>query len=157
MDIKIRSAEITDAGPISDILVELGWFPDLEKESPSKVIDRIRNYLEKCDASDSNTVYVAEINIGVVVGYVSAHWIPYFFFSGPEGYISELFVRASMRGIGIGTNLLARIQADADQRGCSRLMLINNRKGESYKKNFYRKCGWTERDQIANFVYQLKP
>jgi len=55
-----------------------------------------------------------------------------------------------------GKNLLARIQADADQRGCSRLMLINNRERESYKKNFYRKCGWTERDQIANFIYRLK-
>ncbi len=44
------------------------------------------------------------------------------------------------------------IQAEAQKRGCSRLMLFNLRKRESYQRHFYPKHGWEERaDAAVNF------
>jgi hypothetical protein len=47
------------------------------------------------------------------------------------------------------------MKAEAQERGCSRLMLINLRKRESYQRRFYQKQGWEEREEAANFVYHL--
>jgi hypothetical protein len=33
--------------------------------------------------------------------------------------------------------------------------VVNMRHRESYKLGFYRKCGWEERPDAANFVYKL--
>ena len=73
----------------------------------------------------------------------------------PEGYISELFVRKSARGQGIGTRLLAAVEDEAATRGCSRLRLLNLRNRESYQRGFYRKRGWEEWQDAANFIYSV--
>jgi hypothetical protein len=44
--------------------------------------------------------------------------------------------------------------ADAEARGCSRLNLLNGRQRESYRREFYEKNGWRERD-MASFVFDL--
>jgi GNAT superfamily N-acetyltransferase len=75
--------------------------------------------------------------------------------SGPEGYVSELFVSASARGQGIGRELLKVIESEARVRGCQRLSLTNLRDRESYKRQFYLKAGWHERSEAANFIYVL--
>ena len=74
---------------------------------------------------------------------------------GPEGYISELFVRSNARGQGVGTELLQAVEAEARARGCPRLSLINLRDRESYLRKFYVKAGWEERTVAANFVYRI--
>jgi len=101
---------------------------------------------------DSHTVYVAEDSAGAVVGYAAVHWLPYMLLAGPEGYVSELFIQESARGKGAGTKLLEVIEAEAKERGCSRLMLLNLRQRESYQREFYKKHGWEERPGVANFV-----
>lgn len=68
----------------------------------------------------------------------------------PEGYIFELFVRESVRGQGIGKQLLEVVKAEAQERRCSRLMLVNSRSRDSYKHKFYEGQGWKEREEIAN-------
>jgi GNAT superfamily N-acetyltransferase len=83
------------------------------------------------------------------------HWIPYLFMSGPEGYVSELFVRNGERGQGVGTQLLQVVRAEARSRGCSRLALTNLRHRESYQRQFYTKAGWSERNDAAQFVYPM--
>jgi hypothetical protein len=45
--------------------------------------------------------------------------------------------------------------AEARQRGCFRLSLINMRRRESYQRRYYEKAGWEERPEAANFVYFL--
>jgi GNAT superfamily N-acetyltransferase len=75
--------------------------------------------------------------------------------AGPEGYVSDLFVTESTRGAGIGTGLLAAVEDMAVSRGCSRLMLVNRKTRESYQRGFYRKLGWEEREEFANFVRHL--
>ena len=94
-------------------------------------------------------------NGGEVLGYAAGHLLPYLFLSCPEGYISELFVLAKGRAMGIGTRLLEEVKTEARERGCSRLRLLNSRRRESYKRGYYRKLGWEERKEMADFIFTL--
>jgi GNAT superfamily N-acetyltransferase len=73
--------------------------------------------------------------------------LPHLILAGPEGYVSELFLRGSHRGQGIGRQLLELIEVQARRRRCSRLMLINRRTREFYQRQFYRQQGWEEREK----------
>jgi GNAT superfamily N-acetyltransferase len=127
MDTLIRKAQAKDAGHIAAILRELGWFAQMNSESVEATRVRIAKRLELYEAQHNPSVYVAENADGEIVGYVSVHWLSYLLYDGPEGYISELFVRESGRGQGIGTQLLATVENEARTRGCSRLRLLNLR------------------------------
>jgi GNAT superfamily N-acetyltransferase len=157
MDVQTRKAVPADAGAIAGILRELGaqgWFPHLAEEPQEVTVARTAGHLERCVSSPDHATYVAEVG-GEVVGYVAVHWVPYFLLPGPEGYISELFIREKARGQGIGTQLLEVAKEEARSRGCSRLLLENRRDRESYRRGFYRKRGWEERTHMAGFVYWL--
>lgn len=154
MTIVVRQARLHDAAALARLLKSLGWFAHLASK-PDEVSDRrIAHHLALCLKDDSHSVYVAERE-GAIAGYVAVHWFPCLFLPAPEGYISELFVSETMRGQGIGTQLLETVKTEAQTRGCSRLTLVNHRKRESYQRKFYETNGWKERDGIANFVYLL--
>jgi GNAT superfamily N-acetyltransferase len=161
MGISIRKAEIIDAASIAEIIRSLGWFAHVNAETPDETRSRVTRHLELCLADDSHSVYVAQVPASAenltekVVGYVAVHWLPYLLLAGAEGYVSELFIRESERGLGIGTQLLAMVEAEAARRGCTRLMLLNMRQRESYQREFYIKHGWEERPEAANFVRYL--
>lgn len=148
-----RPARLEDGGPISTLLRGLGWFGHLDAEPADVTEARVRDHLALSDGSHS--ILVAEDGKGVFLGYAAVHWLPYLFLNGPEGYVSELFVTESARGRGVGTQLQTAIRAEAERRGCSRLMLINSRSRESYRRGFYAKQGWEERVGVANFIYGL--
>ena len=156
MSIEIRKATIEDAEGIVEVMKQAGkavyTMPTPYVTTKGKVAMHIR----MCNADKSHNIYVAENDGGRIVGYVGAHWLPYLFLDGPEGYLSELFIREEYRGQGIGTKLLETVKIEAKKRGCSRLLLLNSRKRESYQRSFYKKHGWTEREEAANFVYNLK-
>jgi len=155
MEIEICKAEQSDLAGIAEILRELGWFAHITAETPGETQGHIANQLKLCQADDSHSVFVARAAGGVVLGYVSVHWLPYLIHRGPEGYISELFIRSSGRGQGIGARLLETVEAEAIRRGCTRLALLNMRQRESYQRAFYIKHGWEERPQAANFIKVL--
>ena len=155
MSIKVKTAEAKDANAIAAMIRDVGWFPGFEENPGSERTDIVRRHLELCLADNSHSVYVAESDDGNLAGYAAVHWLPYLFLKGPEGFISELFVRSDLRGKGIGKKLMAEIEAEAKTRGCVRLHLVNSRERDSYKRGFYTKSGWREREQIANFVYPL--
>jgi len=155
-NIQIRRAESQDAAAIAGIIRDLGWFAHVHAESFDMTLERTALHLELCSADRSHSVYVAEIN-GEVKGYAAVHWCPYLLFTGPEGYVSELFVSNSARGQGIGTELLDVIEQEARSRGCSRLGLLNRRSRESYQRKFYEKHGWVEREEFASFILTLTP
>jgi len=92
---------------------------------------------------------------GEIAGYSSVHWLPYLILTGPEGYVSELFIREEFRGQGTGGKLLKAIKAEAQSLRCSRLMLLNVRKRDSYQRQFYQKRGWVESPDAANFILPL--
>lgn len=154
-EIGIRKAAEYDAATIGAMLRELGWFEYLSAETTQDTERRVRRHIALCNAEDSHSLYVAESPGGEVVGYAAVHWLPYLFLKGPEGYLSELFIRESERGKGIGKQLMEAIKAEARARGCSRLMLVNSRSRESYRRGFYKERGWEERAGVANFVYRL--
>jgi GNAT superfamily N-acetyltransferase len=157
MNITIRTVQHRDAEEIAGIIREVGWFDYLISESPALTAERIREYIDLCLVADEcHSAFVAENEQQQVVGYISVHYLPYFFLPGPEGYISELFISLKARGQGVGTALLEHLIAEARKRGCVRLTLINSRTRDSYKRKFYEKHGWRERTEVAAFVLPLQ-
>ena len=152
---RLRKATIEDAEALASLLTEIGWFEVFKNESLEESTQRVRAELELCLVDDSHLVCVAQSEEGKIIGYVSVHWLPYLFMHGPEAYVSELFVRDSARGRGVGRRLLQAVETEARSRGCTRMALTNLRRRESYKRQFYVKAGWTERSDAANFIYQI--
>ncbi len=155
MTITIRKAELSDVPAITDLVRGLNLFAHVKAETPEQSSECITRHLGLCLADDSHSIYVAETDRGEIAGYGAVHWLPYLILAGPEGYVSELFLRDSFRGQGIGRDLLDVIKQEAKTRGCARLMLLNMRSRESYQRQFYAKQGWQEREDAANFVYYL--
>ncbi len=155
MKVNIRNTQLEDAEAITCIIREVDWFEHLKSESIEMTEERVRQHIALCLVDDSHSTFVAETEDGKVVGYSSVHYLPYFFLLGPEGYVSELFISAKVRGQGIGTALLEQIITQARRRGCARLSLINSRTRESYKRKFYEQHGWKERTEVAAFVLPL--
>jgi len=156
MNVKIRKATVKDADGIVEVLKKADKTVYSAPTPYATTKERIASHINMCNADKSHTIYVAENETGHIVGYVSAHWLPYLFLDGPEGYLSELFITEEHRGNNIGTRLLETVKEEARKRGCSRLLLLNSRSRESYRRSFYKKHGWTEREEAANFVYNLK-
>ena len=156
MEITIRTMERSDVQAIAEILKEPGLFARIASEAPSETRTHIARQLALCQSDDSHLLMVAEQAGGEVVGYISVHWLPYLIHAGPEGYISELFIRSNARGQGVGSRLLEKAEAEAVQRGCVRLSLLNMRTRESYHREFYIKQGWEQRSEAANFVKVLQ-
>lgn len=155
MDVQIRRAEAADIPAIADLLRALGLFAHMNTEASPVTQERVLKHFSLCTADDSHLVLVAQTAGGEMAGYSAVHWLPYLFMAGPEGYVSELFIKDEFRGHGIGSRLLEAIKTEALKRGCSRLMLLNMRDRESYQRQFYAKQGWEERPDAANFVLYL--
>lgn len=155
MTYTIRSAKFSDCASLADLLRQVGWFEFIKSKSPEEATEHIQAHLAECLADESHSVYVGVDGTGEVLGYVSVHWLAYLFMPGPEGFISELFLRPSARGQGLGAELLETVKTEGIERGAHRLSLLNNRTRESYERGFYQKQGWEERPVMSNFVYLL--
>lgn len=151
--VHIRSATPQDAEALAELLLALG-FPDFAELTPDEVRRRLQEKLDVAQAP-SHTLFVAESGTKIV-GYAAVHWLPCLFLSGPDGYLSELFVGVAARGRSVGTRLLAAVYDEARQRGCTRLTLVNRRDRESYTRGFYVKQGWVEQPEAARFRYALE-
>jgi GNAT superfamily N-acetyltransferase len=152
---RIRTAGIDDAGELAGLLRRVGWFSQFEEEPPAESERRVRRHLELALGDNSHSIYVAEAD-GRLIGYGAVHWLPTLFLEGPEGYVSELFVDENRRGRGVGRALLDLIATEAHGRGCARLLLVNGRERESYRRGFYAKAGWEEHPELALFLLRLK-
>jgi GNAT superfamily N-acetyltransferase len=156
MEILIRKAETADAPAITEVLRSLGLFALIDNEAFQSTQERVARHLGLCMSDDSHLVLVAQASSGEVAGYCAVHWLPYLLLAGPEGYVSELFIKEQARGQGLGGRLLETVKEEARSRGCTRLMLLNVRKRESYQRGFYAKHGWEERPEAANFIFRLE-
>lgn len=150
----IRPVTLADSSTLAQFLLDLHYFSALEGVGFEEAEARVTQNITACLADTSHTVYVA-VDENAIVGYVAVHWLPCLYMPGPEGFISELFVGESTRGQGVGAGLLDTVIAEARQRGCARLELINMKHRDSYLRGFYSKQGWEERPIAANFVYTL--
>ncbi len=152
---KIRKVHKEDSGQLIELLKNIGWFKTILNNPQKDLEIKLKKYLEFCLADNSHSMYVLEDNNKIILAYISVHWLPYLFLEGPEGFISELFIRDNQRGKGIGTKLLNKVKEEAKERGCSRLSLLNGKNRESYERRFYQKQGFIERDQMMNFIFKF--
>lgn len=152
---KIRKVQQDDYKQPIELLENIGWFKTLFENPKSDLYQKIKKHIQLSLDDKSHSVYVLEENNEILLGYISVHWLPYLFLEGPEGFISELFVREKQRGKGIGTKLLNKIKEEAEERGCSRLSLLNGKNRESFDRRFYQKHGFKEREQMLNFIFKL--
>lgn len=155
MPITLRRSNLADAPRLADLLRRINLFPAVQAEQPAETHAHVQRHLAQCLQDDSHSVYLAESQDGTLLAYAAVHWLPYLIFTGPEGFVSELFVDETARGQGVGTRLLDAVVAEARQRGCYRLSLTNMRSRESYQRQFYNKLGWEERPDAINFIYIL--
>lgn len=149
----IRKASPAHAPGFARLFAELLLETDMKNHE--KCIRSFSHELKTCLKSKECSVYFAQDRQKKIIGYIVAHWIPFPFIMGHEGYVSNLIVLKTCRGEGIGTKLMTAAEKEAKKRGCCRLILNNPRKSESYKRSFYKKHGFTERVNFANFVKPL--
>jgi len=154
MEFAIRPVRAGDAERVSALIRGLGLFGRLESEDPQVTAARISKHLGMCLADDSHSLFVATGPGKEPIAYAAVHWLPYLFLTGPEGYLSELFVAESARDLGVGTALLDSVVSEARQRGRVRLMLNAVRTRESYPRGFCMKRDWPEREDMANMVFE---
>ena len=155
MDFKIRKAGPEDAPALAELLRSLELFPHIQAQTLEAIREQVSKELMLCQADSSHSIYLAQNAEGRILGYCAVHWLPYLMMSGPEGYVSELFLDQSSRGLGIGGQFLKNVKVEARERGCSRLMLLNLKNRESYQRGFYKKQGWEERPEAMNFILKM--
>jgi len=129
--ISIRIAEISDAGPLAELMIELGY-PTTEKEMEARlslILPRI-DYL----------VAVALSN-GLVIGVVAAFIGYYLEMNGRYGRVIALSVSSNHRGRGIGARLLAHAEAWLRSGGAA-ICIVNSSTHRTIAHRFYRREGY---------------
>ena len=155
--IELRAARAEDAEDMARILREIGWSEkrnELKLGEVSKPIEELISHAN--NDQDGHTVLVAVAEEGKVVGFTSVHWVPFIMLGSFEGYVSDVFVSPGASGKGVGKLLVQKIMQEGKKRGCMRLMVTNGKDKPSYKREFYKKLGWAERPEVANFVYYYR-
>ncbi len=94
-DVAIRLAAVEDAAHLAALLRDIDQFQRLKAEPEATTVQNVRAALTLALADDSHTIWIAVDANGVILAYAAVHWLPYLFLAGPEGYLSELFVRAA--------------------------------------------------------------
>lgn len=90
MTFRIREALLSDAPALAELLRQIGWWPMFEEETQAENLARVAQLLALDLADDSHSVYIAEdMTNGALLGYIAAHWLPYLFLRGAEGFISN--------------------------------------------------------------------
>ena len=148
----LRAAQPADAPALAALLQGIGWFDRFATGHPEAHADQLAPLLAP---SPLQLQLVACDAQGQLIGYCAVHWLPIAILQGWEGYVSELFIADSARGLGVGSQLLDQVTAAARSRGCRRLWLVNNRQRDSYHRGFYARQGWQEQAQAARFVLDL--
>jgi GNAT superfamily N-acetyltransferase len=152
MSFTIRPAEESDAPALAGLVGEFEIYFFGSMNPKADIIARVRQRLDTILGSDMYFMLVAFDETGTLCGYAAVDVLPSLVLPGPEAYLAELIVAERWRGTGVGSVLLDAAESEAKKRGCCRLMLITHRERESYEREFYKKKGWTERPEIANFV-----
>lgn len=156
MTFTIRPVQESDFLSLADIVGEFEMYFFGSMNPKADITARVRRRLDTILGSDMYFLLTAWDAAGNLCGYAAVDVLPSLVLPGMEAYLAELFVRERWRGTGVGSLLLGEVEAEAARRGCCRLMLITSRERETYGREFYKKKGWVERPEIANFVLLLK-
>ncbi len=130
----IRLSKESDEASVYDLITLLKGF-SLDRESFHDVF--VQNLRD-----DSVLYYVAESD-GCVIGFASLHIEPQLHHAGRVGEILELIVQESLRGRGIGAQLVSRLEQEAKKRGCVSIEVTT----KNYRvdaQQFYEQVGFTQ-------------
>lgn len=116
--------------------------------------EEIKNLLKEIICSDNSCILAAKDG-EKILGYICYHIYNFPLILGKECYISDLLVSSKSRGEGTGKGLIDAVESKAKEKRAIRLILNNPKEALSYKRSFYSKIGFTERDNFANFVKPL--
>lgn len=139
-NIKIRTAEGTDAEAVAGLLHELGY----PQDSVTTVENRIRVWAEKPDGA----VFVAEGDDGVM-GVIAVQVCHFFERDGTWARIVALVVSERAQRRGVGGRLVAAVEDFAAARGCSRVEVTSSdRRDDAHA--FYRGHGYTDQAGLSS-------
>jgi PhnO protein len=102
---------------------------------------------------ESVLYYVAESD-GAIVGFGSLHIELLLHHAGLAGEIQELVVHETVRSKGIGAELVSRLEAEAEKRGCVSIE-VTTKKGRVDAQRFYKGMGFGQTH--VNFTKEVKP
>lgn len=139
----IRKAEVSDAFAIQMLLIQLGYPTENDF-----IADRIDTLSRNPDHLD----LVYELD-GIVIGFISFHFVPQITFDGNYALISYLVVDNTIRNKGVGGALDAYCTALAIERKCKRVLVRSNLIRKDAHR-FYLKHGYEEYQKA--FVKYLK-
>ena len=142
LDVVVRVAEAGDAGAVASMRSE--WTAGAAEDAD--FVTRMASWLAL--EGERRTTWLAEL-AGSPVGMASLFEYRRMPRPGrPDsrwGYVSNMYVREGFRNRGIGSALLARIIATAEQRSYPRLVLSPSARAVP----FYRRAGFTAPDDAA--------
>jgi predicted N-acetyltransferase YhbS len=126
----IRSAKAGDADALSALISQLGY---------EAAAEDVRERLATMTAED-RVVLVAELE-GRVVGCLSTSVMRVLHRPAPVGRISMMVVDESLRGKGIGAELVAAAEAALAQQGCYMIEVTSHNRREAAHR-FYERLGY---------------
>ena len=138
----------------NDIVSLLEMIIDFKQESDNKLsednIRQIKTALVEVQSTENSIILVAK-DKNSIIGYICAHNVNFPLIMGKECYITDLIVSKSCRDLGVGSKLLKKLEIKSKESGCKRMMLNNPKEYDSYRRKYYAKQGFDERDNFANF------
>ena len=148
---KIRDALEIDIPYLIKIVIEYKKSQNILFDSDR--IEKLKISLENTIRSDKDILLV-NINSenDTINGFINLHVLDFPLIQGKELYISDLVVKREERGKGKGTALVQYAEKIAEEHDCVRIMLNNFKDSEAYEREFYKKKGFIERKNIANYV-----
>jgi GNAT superfamily N-acetyltransferase len=146
--VTIRPAVPDDAASIVPLLAALGY--------PDSQTDSVHKRLEVWSAETRSRVLVAERD-GVVVGLLALSAIPFIERDGWWGRVVALVTAESVRGQGVGRELMAHAEELAREFGCVRMEVTSaNRRTGAHA--FYERIGYVNyADRSGRFLKEFTP
>lgn len=134
----IRRANKNDGKQILNLLNELGYKITTDQD--------FKSTLSVIFSRDDLSILVADTGDDRLAGYIFYSIKPLLRLVGLSMEIDELSVSANHRGQKVGTALLNEAKKEAQLMNVKRIILSTNRERESYKRGFYEKYGFSEKN-----------
>nr|QNO52287.1 acetyltransferase YpeA [Methanosarcinales archaeon ANME-1 ERB6] len=141
--ILVRPSKESDEASVYDLITSLMEVSLDQKSFHDVFVQNLRD--------DTVLYYVVESD-GCVVCFASIHICPQLHHAGLVGEIQELIVHESLRGKGIGAQLLSRLEQEAQNRGCVSIE-VTTKKSRVKAQRFYEQMGFTRTH--VNFTKNL--